>query len=314
MTLKPCPFCGGEACHAHGEGRHPMRWVSCSACYARTDEYEDDQVAAAEAWNARAQPQPKRSAGYWLQQQGDIWFLCSGEFDNPVKHQLCDFDKFDAEPLSAALEASQPSRGAVEVAQVWVPIEDVELGARVIAPNNKGLGHLAGVVKMNPYGTGERVVSDGQAFVTPKVVSVASTVRPNDEILSLAEKCARDYPHEAWDYSHTVRETPREYVVDACNQIAAAIKHLSLTPATVTQAGGREAQKVNFRPTANPRLVLSEGNISIHFNQGGEWVSVLTYDEQKKLWQLWECNDSGTNLHAESTSPAELVDAANKLT
>lgn len=73
-------------------------------------------------------------------------------------------------------------------------------------------------------------------------------------------------------------------------------------------------REVRFTKLANPRLVVSEGNISIHFNSSGEWVSVLTYDEKKALWQLWECNDSGTNMHAESRSAAELVEIANKLT
>lgn len=63
ITLKPCPFCGGEAEIRHG-GRGSVSkpitsFIACKSCGARTDqvevdaEYSSDEEAA-KAWNSRA--------------------------------------------------------------------------------------------------------------------------------------------------------------------------------------------------------------------------------------------------------------------
>jgi hypothetical protein len=70
----------------------------------------------------------------------------------------------------------------------WLDIRAVDLGTKVIAPNNKGTGYHVGVVKMDPYGSGVRVVSDGESFVTPKAVqkhchlSVVPDAQPADAV------------------------------------------------------------------------------------------------------------------------------------
>jgi hypothetical protein len=63
----------------------------------------------------------------------------------------------------------------------WVPIGDVNMGERVVAPYNKGLGYMVGVVKIDPYGTGKRVVSNGESFVTPEAVKrLLNIVKTNE--------------------------------------------------------------------------------------------------------------------------------------
>lgn len=60
VALKPCPFCGGEACHSIGErnamsGGTPkkMHYVECLKCEA-TASMTDSKVESALAWNQRA--------------------------------------------------------------------------------------------------------------------------------------------------------------------------------------------------------------------------------------------------------------------
>ncbi|PRH11008.1 hypothetical protein C6T61_07530 [Burkholderia multivorans] len=48
--LKPCPFCGDEAC-ATGNGRE--YWVECQSCLASSNYHERRDVAV-DLWNRRA--------------------------------------------------------------------------------------------------------------------------------------------------------------------------------------------------------------------------------------------------------------------
>ena len=57
ITLKPCPFCGGEAVFALGEEYRrecgqENDWIICSSCCAESG-YFDSPEKAAEAWNRR---------------------------------------------------------------------------------------------------------------------------------------------------------------------------------------------------------------------------------------------------------------------
>lgn len=62
--LKPCPFCGGEACKAFRSGRTgrtpvtQSRWfrgaVKCSSCGVATPEKANPE-AAVKSWNTRKQ-------------------------------------------------------------------------------------------------------------------------------------------------------------------------------------------------------------------------------------------------------------------
>ncbi len=52
--LKPCPFCGDDnaVIQAHHTGRSTRYSVVCRTCYAMTNVYEAEDLAA-EAWNRR---------------------------------------------------------------------------------------------------------------------------------------------------------------------------------------------------------------------------------------------------------------------
>ena len=58
--LKPCPFCGGEACYEYGPGAYGRNenerfgWIQCRNCHVTTDVYINEKAAAA-AWNRRAE-------------------------------------------------------------------------------------------------------------------------------------------------------------------------------------------------------------------------------------------------------------------
>ena len=60
--LKPCPFCGGKAKYIY---RMPYNVVKCTKCkvFGKTivDSYEqqDGKAEAIEAWNRRAEDEPK---------------------------------------------------------------------------------------------------------------------------------------------------------------------------------------------------------------------------------------------------------------
>lgn len=60
ITIKPCPFCGGQAeprpTHINKKTLMPMEnsfyRMFCLDCLVQTDKYEDEQ-SAVEAWNER---------------------------------------------------------------------------------------------------------------------------------------------------------------------------------------------------------------------------------------------------------------------
>ena len=53
-TLKPCPFCGGEAKEFSGEDAAPHRWtVECESCGAHVG--SDTRHKARAKWNRRAE-------------------------------------------------------------------------------------------------------------------------------------------------------------------------------------------------------------------------------------------------------------------
>lgn len=56
MELKPCPFCGGEACMQEHvfHGYTSTYGVVCLDCCAETRQFYDTKEEAAEAWNRRA--------------------------------------------------------------------------------------------------------------------------------------------------------------------------------------------------------------------------------------------------------------------
>lgn len=93
------------------------------------------------------------------------YFPTLGPFDVVSKEELCDCV---AEAMEASLAYELPS----EARGNWVAIEDVKMGDRVVAPFNKGVGYMVGTVKMCPYGSGKRVVSNGESFVTPEAVKM----------------------------------------------------------------------------------------------------------------------------------------------
>ncbi len=55
MTLKPCPFCGGEPHKAEADGGG---YIHCLSCNASTAIHYDRQENLESAWNQRV-PQPK---------------------------------------------------------------------------------------------------------------------------------------------------------------------------------------------------------------------------------------------------------------
>lgn len=73
-----------------------------------------------------------------------------------------------AEAMEQALGFELPDEARGD----WIAITDVPIGSRVVAPFNKGVGYMVGIIKMDPYGTGKRVVSNGESFVTPEAVKM----------------------------------------------------------------------------------------------------------------------------------------------
>jgi Lar family restriction alleviation protein len=62
-SLKPCPFCGGEAEIWRARPERPSRnaWIACmDRCAVMTKEYPTDAEAIA-AWNTRARPEPSEA-------------------------------------------------------------------------------------------------------------------------------------------------------------------------------------------------------------------------------------------------------------
>ena len=55
-TLKPCPFCGGEATERDFKSPFTDGWVGCRECHIFIDRAKDGKPAAVAAWNRRAQP------------------------------------------------------------------------------------------------------------------------------------------------------------------------------------------------------------------------------------------------------------------
>lgn len=50
-TLKPCPFCGGDA-----ELKHNKQWdyfVRCEVCGAKTRQHHENSVGAVDDWNRK---------------------------------------------------------------------------------------------------------------------------------------------------------------------------------------------------------------------------------------------------------------------
>lgn len=64
ISLKPCPFCGGEAVATYDSEYNPkgVYWVSCGRCGAMPRGVFNTEVEAIEAWNTRAERtcKPKR--------------------------------------------------------------------------------------------------------------------------------------------------------------------------------------------------------------------------------------------------------------
>lgn len=56
MELKPCPFCGGEACMQEHKfhGYTSTFGVVCLDCCAETRQFYETRKEAEEAWNRRA--------------------------------------------------------------------------------------------------------------------------------------------------------------------------------------------------------------------------------------------------------------------
>lgn len=52
-TLKPCPFCGGEAWVI--QILEDLYAVECRKCWTRTGTYQPTEAEAIEAWNLRAE-------------------------------------------------------------------------------------------------------------------------------------------------------------------------------------------------------------------------------------------------------------------
>lgn len=95
----------------------------------------------------------------------DTYFPSLGQHDVVSKDELLGC-------VAEAMEEANTFELPKEPIGEWVPINSVKLGARVVAPFNKGSGYMVGTVKMCPYGSGRRVVSDGTSFVTPQAVKM----------------------------------------------------------------------------------------------------------------------------------------------
>ena len=56
-ALKPCPFCGGEAKVAIGQGQHDGHGyiVFCDRCWVSQSYLDKTEAEAIEAWNTRAE-------------------------------------------------------------------------------------------------------------------------------------------------------------------------------------------------------------------------------------------------------------------
>lgn len=94
-----------------------------------------------------------------------IYFPTLGPHDTIMRDELVDCVAYAMEQATG-FELPDEARGD------WVPIGDVPMGTRVVAPYNKGIGYMVGIIKMDPYGTGKRVVSNGEGFVTPEAVKM----------------------------------------------------------------------------------------------------------------------------------------------
>ena len=111
-TLKPCPFCGGEAKEFTGEDAAPHRWtVECDSCGAHVG--SDTRHKAHAKWNRRAERTAAvevshGSHGPEPRFQGDAWTMhhvcsaCGGAVDKGDGYcrncgaRLADNEKEDA--------------------------------------------------------------------------------------------------------------------------------------------------------------------------------------------------------------------------
>lgn len=91
------------------------------------------------------------------------YFPTLGKYDTVSREELLNC-------VTEAMESASHFELPNEPLGDWVDIRSVEIGSRVVAPFNNGVGFIVGTVKICPYGSGNRVVSDGQSFVTPNAV------------------------------------------------------------------------------------------------------------------------------------------------
>lgn len=104
------------------------------------------------------------------------WSMLAEHFLTSVFPEIGPRDSITREQLlQCVAEAMEQAIGfelPEETRGDWVAIVDVPLGSRVVAPYNKGIGYMVGTVKADPYGSGKRVVSNGEGFVTPESVKL----------------------------------------------------------------------------------------------------------------------------------------------